>query len=283
MRLSIITINWNNREGLRKTMDNILGQSARTDFEYVVVDGGADDGSGEMLEKEYDGKLDKWTSQPIKPIYRKMNMGVQMATGDYCLFLNSGDALNDPDVVKDVLPHLDGNYDMVIGTIFEGEKRTRVPDEITYLWMYKASIPHSAAFIRRDLLLQHPYDENLTIVSDWKFFLQTLILDNVSYKLIDRDISYFDLTGISSTHPEKVSEERRKVLDELIPLRISMDYLQFTKGAGYRNSDYDWFYLELRKYKYGAVLYFLNVVTMRFIALFRKGARFARNFSPFRR
>ena len=56
MKLSIITINWNNREGLRQTMDNVLSQTARDQFEYVVVDGGADDGSGEMLEKEYDGK-----------------------------------------------------------------------------------------------------------------------------------------------------------------------------------------------------------------------------------
>lgn len=278
MKLSIITINWNNREGLRQTMDNVLSQTARDQFEYVVVDGGADDGSGEMLEKEYDGKLDKWTSQPIKPIYRKMNMGVQMATGDYCLFLNSGDALNDPDVVKDMLPYLDKSHDLVIGNIIEGTHRTRVPEDITYLWMYKASIPHSAAFIRRELLIEHPYDENLVIVSDWKFFLQVLILDNVSYQLVDRDISYFDQTGISSTRPLQVEEERRRVLSELIPPRITLDYLQFTQGSGYQNTDYDRFYIKMRKYRYGKVLYKLNVLTMRFISIFRKGARFAREY-----
>lgn len=278
MKLSIITINWNNREGLRATMENVLGQSARDQFEYVVVDGGAQDGSGEMLATEYAGRLDKWTSQPIKPIYRKMNMGVEMATGDYLLFLNSGDALNDADVVRDVLPHLDGTHDLVIGTIMEGKRRTRVPDDITYLWMYKASIPHNGAFIKRELLVKHPYDENLTIVSDWKFFLQALILDNCSYKLIDRDIAFFDQTGISSTRPLQVEEERRKVLDDLVPARINDDYLQFTKGQGYKNTDYDRFYIKLRKYKYGKWLYNLNVVTMRFIALFRKGARFAREY-----
>ena len=278
MKLSIITINWNNREGLRATMENVLGQSARDQFEYVVVDGGAPDGSGEMLASEYAGRLDKWTSQPIKPIYRKMTRGVEMATGDYLLFLNSGDALNDADVVRDVLPHLDGTHDLVIGTIMEGKRRTRVPDDITYLWMYKASIPHNGAFIKRELLVKHPYDENLTIVSDWKFFLQALILDNCSYKLIDRDIAYFDQTGISSTRPLQVEEERRKVLDGLVPARINDDYLQFTKGQGYKNTDYDRFYIKLRKYKYSKWLYNLNVLTMRFIALFRKGARFAREY-----
>ena len=278
MKLSIITINWNNREGLRQTMDNVLSQTARDQFEYIVVDGGANDGSGEMLKQTYEGRLDKWTSQPIKPIYRKMNMGVQMATGDYCLFLNSGDALNDSDVVKDVLPYLDGSHDLIIGTIFEGEHRTRVPDIITYLWMYKASIPHSAAFIRRELLISHPYDEELLIVSDWKFFLQVLILDNASYRLIDRDIAYFDQTGISSTKPLLVEEERRKVLDNLIPPRITLDYLQYTQGTGYQNTDYDRFYIKMRRYRYGKVMYRLNVLTMRFIAIFRKGARFARDF-----
>jgi len=281
MKLSIITINWNNQNGLRLTMDNILQQTARDQFEYIVVDGGANDGSGEMLAQEYDDKLDKWVSEPIKPIYRKMNIGVQKATGDYCLFINSGDALNDPNVVNDVLPYLDGKYDLVIGTILEGKSRTRVPNDITYLWMYKASIPHSAAFIRRDLLIKHPYDEDLRIVSDWKFFLQVLIFDNASYKLIDRDIAYFDQTGISSTHPEQVEEERRIVLDQLVPSRITADYLQFTRGQGYRNTDYDRFYIKLRNYKYGRFLYTLNVLTMRFIAFFRKGARFARNFNPF--
>ena len=278
MKLSIITINWNNREGLRQTMDNVLAQTARDQFEYIVVDGGADDGSGEMLKQEYDGKLDKWTSQPIKPIYRKMNMGVEMATGDYCLFLNSGDALNDPDVVKDMLPHLDKSHDLVIGNIIEGTHRTRVPEDITYLWMYKASIPHSAAFIRRELLVKNPYDESLVIVSDWKFFLQALILDNASYKLVDRDISYFDQTGISSTRPLQVEAERKKVLDELIPPRITLDYLQFTQGSGYQNTDYDRFYIKMRKYRYGKVMYRLNVLVMRFIAIFRKGARFAREY-----
>jgi glycosyltransferase involved in cell wall biosynthesis len=260
------------------TMDNVLSQTARDQFEYIVVDGGADDGSGEMLAKEYDGKVDKWTSQPVKPIYKKMNMGVQMATGDYLLFLNSGDHLIDPDAIKDVLPYLDGSKDLYIGTIFEGTRRSSVPKIISYLWMYKASIPHSAAFIHRDLLLKHPYDETLTIVSDWKFFLQVLILYNASYQLIDRDIAFFDQTGISSTRPLVVEEERRKVLDELIPQRITQDYLEFTKGTGYQNTDYDRFYIKLRNYRYGKVLYTLNVLTMKFIALFRKGAAFAKSF-----
>ena len=223
MKLSIITINWNNQEGLRMTMDNVLGQTARDQFEYIVVDGGAEDGSGEMLANEYDTKVDKWTSQPIKPIYRKMNMGVQMATGDYCLFLNSGDSLNDPDVIKDVLPHLDKAYDLIIGTIMEGKCRTRVPDDITYLWMYKASIPHSGAFIRRELLLKNPYDENLVIVSDWKFFLQLLLKERVQLNFIPDVVSVIDYNGISKTNKDLFATETQRLRNEVIPSYLIRD------------------------------------------------------------
>ena len=108
--------------------------------------------------------------------------------------------------------------------------------------------------------------------------MKALIIDNASYKLIERPIACFDKTGISSTQPLKVEEERRKVLDELIPPRITLDYLQFTQGNGYQNTDYDRFYIKMRKYRYGKVFYKLNVLTMQFIACFRKGARFAREY-----
>ena len=277
MKLSIITINRNNRDGLLSTIDSVLLQTARIQFEYIVIDGASIDGSIDLIRSR-SGEIDYWISEKDGGIYNAMNKGVAQAQGEYCLFLNSGDTLNDSDVVRDVLPHLDELHDFVIGSIFEGKNRTTVPDPITFLWMYKASIPHSGAFIRRSLLLKYPYDETLKIVSDWKFFLKALIIDNASYKLIERPIACFDKTGISSTQPLKVEEERRKVLDELIPPRITLDYLQFTQGNGYQNTDYDRFYIKMRKYRYGKVFYKLNVLTMQFIACFRKGARFAREY-----
>ena len=165
MKLSIITINWNNREGLRATMENVLGQSARDQFEYIVVDGGAPDGSGEMLASEFDGRLDKWVSEPIKPIYKKMNMGVEMATGDYLLFLNSGDALNDPDVVRDVLPALDGEKDlinrayMVFVALDDDDKPIPLPEKYTPETL-EEQYEFSAALNRKEIRKQERAENN---------------------------------------------------------------------------------------------------------------------------
>lgn len=279
MKLSIITINWNNREGLRQTMDNVLSQTARDQIEYIVVDGGADDGSGEMLKEEYDGKLDKWTSLPIKPIYQKMNLGVEMASGDYCLFLNSGDRLHDRDSIGNILCQLH-DEDIIIGKmVFEATGNLmQVSPLITLLSLYENSIPHNAAFIRRELLIRHPYDESLRIVSDWKFFVQTLIIDNVSYRIIDNIISDFDCDGISSKNRDLCEQERSVVLKELFPDRVILDYFQFRKGKGYQETPYDRFYVKLRDYRSGSLLYSFNVIILRFLALFKRSARWVKDF-----
>ena len=185
MKLSIITINWNNRDGLRMTMDSVLSQTARKDFEYIVIDGGADDGSREMIEKDYAARLDKWVSEPVKPIYKKMNMGVQLASGDYCLFLNSGDSLHEITTIQKILDYLQ-HADIVIGKMIflATGNLMQVAEPITLLSLYENSIPHNAAFIRRELLVKFPYDEQLRIVSDWKFFVQSLILEGATYRII---------------------------------------------------------------------------------------------------
>lgn len=48
-KFSIITINYNNKEGLRKTIESVVGQSFR-DFEYIIIDGGSTDGSIEVIK-----------------------------------------------------------------------------------------------------------------------------------------------------------------------------------------------------------------------------------------
>ena len=90
MKLSIITINYNNCDGLQKTIDSVIAQTWR-DFEWIVIDGGSTDGSKELLE-QYKEHFSYWCSEPDKGIYNAMNKGIAKANGDYLNFMNSGDA-----------------------------------------------------------------------------------------------------------------------------------------------------------------------------------------------
>ena len=90
MKYSIITVNYNNKEGLRNTIESVIHQTYR-DFEFIVIDGGSTDGSAEVL-KEYDSQITYWVSEKDKGIYNAMNKGIAKATGDYLNFMNSGTA-----------------------------------------------------------------------------------------------------------------------------------------------------------------------------------------------
>ena len=87
--ISIITINFNDKIGLQRTFDSVFAQDFN-DFEYIVIDGGSNDGSKELIEENTD-KISYWISEPDKGIYNAMNKGIKVANGEYLLFLNSGD------------------------------------------------------------------------------------------------------------------------------------------------------------------------------------------------
>lgn len=278
MLLSIITINYNNAEGLKKTIESVANQTCRSQFEHVIIDDGSSDESLALIENNKE-KINYWTTRPNKGIYKTMNEGTQAAKGEYCLFLNSGDNLHDNHSIERVIGELKDS-DFIIGKmIFLGSGDIMsVNNPISLKSLYKHSIPHNAAFIRRSLLLKYPYDETLRIVSDWKFFVQALIIENSSYKLVNSIVSDFDCNGISSKNRDLCQIERQKVFKELFPDRVMLDYFQHFNGEGYNDSTYDRFFVKLRDYKYGKLIYTIDVLILRFISLFKKGARFVKYF-----
>lgn len=275
--LSIITINYNDSKGLSKTIKSVVGQSYK-DIEYIVIDGGSSDGSKEVIE-EYEKYLNYWVSEPDSGIYNAMNKGIRASHGEYLLFLNSGDVLHSDDVIENVVPAL-GNHDMVIGKVlFENSGQTNeLPEELTLLRFYHGSVPHPSTFIRRKIMLEYMFDEWLKIVSDWKFFMQALIIGNASYTHLNLIITDFDTSGVSATNKVLVERERAQVLKELFPERIRKDYLHFIHGSEYTDDDYDRFFRRIKDFTYGKWVYKVAVLLLRFISLFRKNMRFAEEF-----
>ena len=281
MKLSIITINYNNREGLEKTVESVLKQSALGDFEYIIIDGASNDGSVDVLRKNEE-RFTFVVSEPDSGIYNAMNKGLRAASGEYLLFLNSGDTLYSEQTIADVIPKLTDD-DLIVGRIMKvpGNVLSDSGMELSLFHFINKSLPHQATFIRRDLLLKTPYDEKYRIVSDWKFFVQAVVIGNCSYRYIDDVVSYYDCNGLSSNNRDESFVERDNVLHELFPNRIMQDYQHFLSGQGYEDTVYDKFYIKLRNYKYGRILYSLNVLILKITSLFMPGARFVR-FFPFR-
>ncbi len=233
--LSIITINRNNATGLDETMRSVISQTDGI-FEYIVIDGASIDGSIGVIKKYTDslaGRL-KWISEPDNGIYNAMNKGIRMASGNYVQFLNSGDCLASNDVTERMTAELKRNdypsilYGNMLKDMPDGRvvrDRCFAGQEISFLGFYTGTLNHSPAYIRKDLFDKYGlYDENLRIVSDWKWYLQAIILGGEEPVYTDIDVTLFDMHGISETNKELDKAERKKVLGELIPQTILSDY-----------------------------------------------------------
>lgn len=224
MKISIITINYNNKKGLERTIKSVVNQSSH-DFEYIVIDGGSNDGSFDVI-KGNANSIDYWVSEKDDGIYHAMNKGTFAAHGDYCLFLNSGDVLIDNTVIDRLLSyHL--SADIISGSIKYATGRiSKAPKSVTMKTFVLGSLPHQSTFIKRELLLDNPYDERFKIGGDWRFFIQVLIYKNASYQKIDDVISLFDNTGVSNS-VSRQSELRLHEMElcrDILPIRVENDY-----------------------------------------------------------
>lgn len=277
MKLSIITINHNNLEGLKRTANSVLSQTW-TEFEWIIVDGNSDDGSKDYIEdiaaklqvfgtesnskpwhvdnfSMLDFTAERWTqehgkswiddekpippsdkrrllwcSEPDKGIYNAMNKGIVKARGEYCLFLNSGDWLESPFVLKDFFDKV------IVEDIVWGKLQKKVDREnrlvhtgaykpaLNTIGLMRCTIPHQSCFIRRILFEKVGfYDESLKIVADWKFFVLSISYWGVTHRFVDVLVSNMEPGGISDEG--RFVEERKQVFDALFLPGIKEDIL----------------------------------------------------------
>lgn len=218
VKLSIITINYNNCAGLKKTIDSIVPQSFK-DFEWIVIDGGSIDGSRELME-QYANRFSYWVSEPDKGVYNAMNKGIKVAKGEYINFMNSGDSFASPTILEEVFSTAhtaDVLYGYMTRGALDGEvnNQSMMKENLTWIDFYRDGLPHQATFIKRSLFDQLGlYDESLKAVSDWKFFVDAFVYHKATSEFIPKKIAIYAEGGISDVMG---GEERKRVAKELFP------------------------------------------------------------------
>lgn len=252
--ISIITVNFNDKIGLERTLESVFSQNFRN-FEYLVIDGGSNDGSKELLEKNSE-KINYWVSEPDKGIYNAMNKGISVAKGEYLIFLNSGDHFKNENSLEIAQKYL-GKEDIIYGDLeLVGNTHTFIkeyPKHLSLYYFYESSLPHPATFIRKELFKKFGYyDESLKIVSDWKWFLRVIMQFSCTYKKIPKVLSTFYQDGISSNSSNiiKIEAEREIVFKEHYPEYI--DYFKEIHTLKEENkilTEYKKKYAHLKNYK----------------------------------
>ncbi len=220
--LSIITVNFNNKEGLKHTLQSIRNQSF-ADYEHIIIDAGSTDGSRETIEeyaREPETHLTCWVSEPDKGIYDGMNKGIEKAKGEYLYFLNSGDLLVD-DVLKDIpfdgTRYIYGNIKLIhqeYGTIY-----CNYPDvfDTFFLANKEGWISQQACFIHHSLFVDHKYDTDYQIISDWIHAVRCILLEQCTYRHLPLLVAIFDGNGESSDEERTWSERDRWIKENLHP------------------------------------------------------------------
>lgn len=265
MKLSIITINYNNKEGLQKTIDSVVCQTWH-DFEWIVIDGGSTDGSKELIE-QYQQHFAYWCSEPDKGAYNAMNKGIDHAKGEYLLFLNSGDTLYDKDVLQKV-DDLKLDADIISGQVerMDNHHSLRSYDEDILMQLYRDTLNHQGSFIKRSLFNDLRYDESLKIVSDWKFWLETIVWRNASVEIIDLIVAKQDMRGISNIMNPELIQERELIKQSLFPPRILKELQDYQT---LRNTPYVYGMKYIEKSNYVIFLFFRKLISLVYRFLYR--------------
>lgn len=219
-KLSVITITFNNYNGLLKTLDLLKSDKYTDRLDIVIVDGGSSDETPEFLKTQT--CTANWVSEPDKGIYDAMNKGLDMATGKYVWFLNAGDYAYSTQALESILSTLEKEPDALYGETMlvdaEGheigtrtEKTTRKLSG-TLTWRSFAmgmTVGHQAFIIKRSLALH--YDTGLKHVSDIDWMIRCLKRCEIILNM-NMVIASFTLEGHSTLNRKASNRERYGVL-----------------------------------------------------------------------
>ena len=241
MKLSIITINYNNATGLKKTMESVLSQTY-TDFEYIIVDGASTDGSVETIQSRGIGisgipQQVKWISEKDTGIFHAMNKGAKMASGEYLLFLNSGDFFYSKEVLTEVFLNQTYRDDFICARCAVSKNGvvefiTQAPEKFTFKDFYGTTLAHQSTFIKKSVFeIYGYYREDFKLKGDWEFFVRTIILHKCSTTTIDTILVDYNLDGVSASNANRAlqEEEMQHIFKETILQQFVPDYRYYTQ------------------------------------------------------
>ncbi len=248
--LSIITVNKNNGDGLKKTIESVINQTGKN-FEYIIIDGASTDNSVNVIES-YKDKIDYYTSEEDAGIYNAMNKGIKKANGKFCIFLNSGDYFSNNNILELLESNIEEGIELYYGNIkYENSGREYTFSyPLNILQFIEGSIAHGASFIKKDLFnTLGLYNEKNKIVSDWEFFINALLIHRIKHKHIPFVTTIYQDGGISTNKEftKQKTKEREVVLASLLPQYIDL-IKEYHKLKAFKNSWTKSFFYKLHNF-----------------------------------
>lgn len=220
IKISVITVCWNCVNEIEKTIKSVLEQTY-SNVEYIVVDGASTDGTLEVINR-YKERIDKVVSEPDKGIYNAMNKGVQLAIGEWCIFMNAGDKF----VNNSVLSEMFGlNHPLETTKVYYGNTKFVYEDHSCCSLRAVPVFPtilrcqpfcHQSAFYNIEDKRTPFFDEQYKIASDYNTSLWYFIkYGEGAFEYRDLLVSEFTAYGGASTLEKNKQRNILEFLDIL--------------------------------------------------------------------
>jgi len=232
---SIITVCYNAEDTIEETIKSIVTQTDK-DFEFILIDGLSTDNTLNIINK-YNSFVTNIISEKDNGIYDAMNKGLQIASGNYVYFLNSGDRFINKNVLKKVHQNiLDQSMQpsIVYGNLTTSDRNIIFSEYSNYNKLLTGTIGHQACFIK---LIDHAqFDASLKIAADYKILLNLLFIQNKPSIYLDLTIAYYDTLKLDKTYKERIDYRIRTIKEKLKIIRESLNRFNFLKSSIYYHS-----------------------------------------------
>jgi len=218
-RVSVITVVFNGVDQLETTIQSVISQTC-DNIEYLVIDGGSDDGTIDILRK-YDDRIDYWVSERDDGIYDAMNKGIDLSSGEWVNFMNSGDVFFDQDVVASVFGsknNLDGN-DVIYGDVlviypeYAHMKKIRKAGFLNDLWK-GMQFSHQSMFASAKHLRQNKFNLENKLAADFDY-IYSAYCQHKRFLYIEKTISSVSAGGTSDIKRSQSCRERLSIVSRL--------------------------------------------------------------------
>lgn len=234
--LSVITVVYNNAQDIERTILSVLWQTY-AGIEYIVIDGLSTDGTLDIIHR-YQNSISKLISEKDQGIYDAMNKGLSLATGDYVIFMNSGDEFYNPTTVEKVFASAN-NADIYYGETEMvnqqrqslGQRRHKAPDKFTWRsFNYGMSVSHQAIYIKRSLT--EPYDSSYQLSADIDWIIRAAKRAKKIVK-VDGYVAKYLVGGMSKAKHKQSLLERFDIMKRhygLLPTIFNHAVIVFNLG-----------------------------------------------------
>jgi glycosyltransferase involved in cell wall biosynthesis len=207
-RVSVVTVTYNAAGSVGETLQSVTGQTY-PHLEYIVIDGASSDGTQAVVEG-YRQQIAHFRSEPDRGTYDAMNKAIDVATGEWIIFINAGDYFVDETVVARVFAEpVPADYDFIYGDyMWRGDKYAmRVASRpLPKMWQ-RICFSHQSLFARTSLMKDRKFDLRYRIVSDYHFYF-SCYMQGARFLQLDFPISVFRAGGLSDLNFLERTRER---------------------------------------------------------------------------